>query len=518
MKIKTYLIITLLVFFCNESFSQQKDGDGFTRFYYQSGNLSSEGFIENGKANGYWKNYYENGTLKSEGNRVNFLLDSTWIFYNIDGNISKKINYREDKKNGYSYTYSFYYDKDSIKHYYLKSKELFYLDKKEGLSYFFDSANILINSINYKNDKRHGYAKTYNKDSIVIVLRTYFNGYQLNLQKINRYNNDKLKQGLWIDFHQNGNKHRERYYSNDSLHGSYKEYDLSEKLIKEITYVKGSVYIPPEKEAIKLKSELRTEYFENGNIKYEGAFLNNNSVGIHKEYNENGQITISKEYSQTGKLLGQGFFDKNGLKTGKWKLYDSIYNYFFAEGEYEKGLKEGLWKYYFPNLQLEQEGYFTADNPDREWIWYYSDGKIRKEENYLNGKLEGHYKEYDKNGNIIAEGEYFDNERNGEWNLTIGITKQKGKYEYGELNGKWEMHYLNKNKYFEGNFRNGDPIGRQYWFYPDGNIFISGEYRAGKKHGEWKVFNLDNSISKTYVYKNGNIIKIDGEKILEEIE
>lgn len=55
--------------------------NGFNKFYYASGNISSEGTMQDGKPNGYWKTYYENGNLKSEGNRKNFALDSTWKFY-----------------------------------------------------------------------------------------------------------------------------------------------------------------------------------------------------------------------------------------------------------------------------------------------------------------------------------------------------------------------------------------------------------------------------------------------------
>ena len=52
--------------------------DGFQKFYYQNGVLSSEGTMRSGKPDGYWKSYYENGKLKSEGNRKNFELDSLW--------------------------------------------------------------------------------------------------------------------------------------------------------------------------------------------------------------------------------------------------------------------------------------------------------------------------------------------------------------------------------------------------------------------------------------------------------
>nr|MBK9652344.1 hypothetical protein [Bacteroidota bacterium] len=55
--------------------------NGYNRFFYANGNLSSEGNMVNGKPEGYWRTYFENGNVKSEGNRKNNMLDSLWTFY-----------------------------------------------------------------------------------------------------------------------------------------------------------------------------------------------------------------------------------------------------------------------------------------------------------------------------------------------------------------------------------------------------------------------------------------------------
>ena len=71
--------------------------DGFTKYTYPSGRLSSEGFIKNGKPDGYWKTYYESGVLKSEGNRKDAQLDSLWKFYNEEGKLTLPMNTRRVK-------------------------------------------------------------------------------------------------------------------------------------------------------------------------------------------------------------------------------------------------------------------------------------------------------------------------------------------------------------------------------------------------------------------------------------
>ena len=98
----------ILIFFFTHlnSFAQEKIKDGYKKFYFSNGQISSEGLIKNGLPEGYWISYYPNGIIKSEGNRVASLLDSTWIFYSELGNIQSKINYKQNKKFGFQITYS----------------------------------------------------------------------------------------------------------------------------------------------------------------------------------------------------------------------------------------------------------------------------------------------------------------------------------------------------------------------------------------------------------------------------
>ena len=79
------LILILHFTFCILHFTFSQDSiktNGYQKFNYPSGVISSEGTMKNGKPDGNWKSYYENGKLKSEGNRKNFEIDSTWKFYN----------------------------------------------------------------------------------------------------------------------------------------------------------------------------------------------------------------------------------------------------------------------------------------------------------------------------------------------------------------------------------------------------------------------------------------------------
>ena len=70
------------------------------QYRFENGIVSSEGTMREGKPDGYWKTYYSTGQIKTEGNRRNFKLDSTWNFYRETGILERKLQYKEDLKNG----------------------------------------------------------------------------------------------------------------------------------------------------------------------------------------------------------------------------------------------------------------------------------------------------------------------------------------------------------------------------------------------------------------------------------
>ncbi len=494
--------------------AQDIDPNGINRFYYPNGNVSAEGNMRDGQPDGYWKNYYEDGTLKSEGNRLYFLLDSIWKFYNPDGQLISEITYRQDKKNGYTFTHDFYYNEDSAKIYYQSSKELYLNGSREGISYYYDIDGYQKFSFLYKLDKRSGEGKEFDKNSVVITLFSYYNGYLVETIRINRKDDNGVKQGRWIEFYSNGNKKTESNYFNGKLHGIYREYELNGKLLSEKKYVNGELYVPKEEDEIKLKAEIKKSYFPDGKLQYEGAFVDNIPVGIHKEYNQQGKLATAKEYTGEGELLGEGLFDEKGQRTGLWKLYDQYFNYYFGEGNYVNGLKDGKWIFYYPNGSTELEGYYMSGKPDREWLWQYPGGTKKRDEVYLDGKREGPYTEYDSLENVILKGTYFDDAKVGEWIYQVGDILEKGSYELDEKIGVWKHYYYDTNRLrFTGAYKNGDEEGTHKWFYPDGKVELIGDYRIGKKQKDWKKYSEDGSLYMTYTYRNDELVKIDGKSL-----
>jgi antitoxin component YwqK of YwqJK toxin-antitoxin module len=231
------IVFLTLMFHCAAAQESFDVADGFHKFYYPNGVVSSEGIIRAGKPDGFWTSYYVTGVKKSEGKRTNFILDSIWIFYDQVGDTLEKINYLDGKKNGYYYKYR----KDALRGVYVYSSELFAGDKKEGTAYIYFQNGRVQQTILYNGGRRDGLSKEYDQNGNIIALFEYRNDMMISREQINRTDVRGLKQGDWKEFFPNGSIKSERTYKDDLLHGYYREYDDRGKVSLTMLYENGAI-------------------------------------------------------------------------------------------------------------------------------------------------------------------------------------------------------------------------------------------------------------------------------------
>ena len=516
-KIKTNLRFLILLnfslFIFNYSFSQDTATilNGYQKFYYKSGVISSEGIMKNGQPDGYWKSYYENGKLKSEGNRKNFELDSLWIFYNEKEQRILDVSYRDGKKNGIKTTYL---EKEMI-------REMFKNDIKNGVTSYYYPDGKLKMEIPFVNGMEQGLAKEYSTDGNIITLIEYKRGFVIDRLKINRRDHNNLKQGRWYTFYGNGNVHVEGNYQDDLKEGYFKEYAENGDLISVDKYVKD-VKQADAQEIRKL--DIKNEYYPDGKIKASGTYRNGTPEGIYREYSTMGQIVRSLVYDM-GIVVGEGIVKEDGSRDGHWKdLYPD--GKLKAEGDYKDGKQVGEWKFYYPGGKLEQVGRFTNSGKFQGiWKWYYESGQLMREEEYDNGLKDGMYTEYDENGKIVEEGEYVKDQEDGPWFTTIGDYLERGTYRDGLKNGKWvSYHLISTNAKtdsilsFSGSFVEDNPDGKHIYYWDNGKVKDEGFYLMGKKEGDWIKYEYDGTPFLVITYRNGMETKYDGVKIKPPIE
>ncbi len=536
LEIKFLLFLHVLCFLHGAvSYAQLKNDsvkpNGYNVFYYDNGVKSSEGNMHSGKPDGYWKNYYISGIIKNEGNRKNYKLDSLWKFYNEKGKLVKSYTYREGKKNGYISVF------DSLER--VISRENYENDIKQGNSYTYYKSGRVKQLIPYKNGRADGISYEFREDSTIIGIVYYKMGFIEKSEKINRLDDKGNKQGLWKEFYEDGRVKKEVRYKDGIIDGYIKEYDKKGDLSNIEKFDGGKkVENPPEL----AKPDIFKAYYQDGNVRYEGSYINGMPVGIHFHYKLSKEIcdsvlvyedTIQKKIFrcfrvstpdsaivyQDGYLIERGPVDSLRRRQKEWTEYH-LTGEFKAKGNYVDDKRIGEWVFYYPDKKIEQKGsYDKKGRAQGNWKWYYENGALLRDENYLNGKHEGLLEEFTEDGKIITKGEYSEGHKEGSWYYEIMNYKEYGVYRAGLPDSIWKAYYIKENKpRFEGNFVNGDPDGKHTWYYASGKVQVSGKYTGGMKQGDWKFYDEYGQLTLTILYEADEEISWDGIKIVPGFE
>ncbi|MBN1790863.1 MAG: toxin-antitoxin system YwqK family antitoxin [Bacteroidales bacterium] len=488
----------------------QEIKNGYTKLYHPNGKMASEGLMRNGQPDGYWKTYFPTGVLKSEGNRKNHLLDSIWIFYNEAGDTIQKVSYIMGKRNGFTTGYQVLNTQDPLLRGKVISRELFVNDKREGLSLYYYPEGSIREEVQYVNNKRQGITREFDKEGKLITLQRFNNGTLVERERINRSDEQGLKQGVWKSYYPNGRIRSEVNYRDGLLNGPFKEYDENGNVSVLLQYTKGVLI--EEQDTAALDIEIRNELDSDGNVVYSGSFRKNVPVGIHRIFDGSGKVVNAFLYNDSGIKLGEGIITSEGKKEGEWK-YFNMDGTIRSSGNYSNNLEQGTWKYYFGNGKTEQTGVFKNGRADGLWKWYYVNGGIKREEEYFEGKEEGVSIEYDTLGNIITSGSYFDGQKEGEWIYQAGDYSEKGVY-IGDLkDGKWQAFYRDGKLKYEGNFVQGNPDGEHVFYYPNGQIKEINYYVMGISEKNWKKFDENGLLLITITYKDNREYRINGQKV-----
>lgn len=149
----------------------------------------------------------------------------------------------------------------------------------------------------------------------------------------------------------------------------------------------------------------------------------------------------------------------------------------------------------------------TGAEPEPEVIRErYDNGRVKVErqvvqdqdQNYIN---HGKWMMWDRQGNVLAEGAYDDNQRAGAWArvyrqrdtqvLTIAPFDQgqlpltsQADFRDGKLDGKWIIYDANNRQLCEWNFTDGRRDGRSTWWYVNGTKMREINYSGGSIDGE----------------------------------
>lgn len=183
--------------------------------------------------------------------------------------------------------------------------------------------------------------------------------------------------------------------------------------------------------------------------------------------------------------------DDRGRKQGKWlKTYKS--GSIRYEGQFRDDMPYGTFQYYYPTGEREAVNEFSEDGIIANSKVYYQNGNLLAEGKYINQKKEGIWLYYSEPDNkLLTRENYKAGKIHGErksYYAETGNILENFIYENGLKNGPYKKYFPDGNVMTEGSYLKGELQGEFVSFYPNGQVQVRGNYNNGRQIGNWEYF------------------------------
>ena len=158
------------------------------------------------------------------------------------------------------------------------------------------------------------------------------------------------------------------------------------------------------------------------------------------------------------------------------------------EWVYVDGKLDGPFKEYYVNGQLKAKGAFKSGEAEGEYKEYYDTGEL-KHVSYFeeHNSLDFHWKTFYRSGKLVEDvvlkdGVRFDSQGNPHEGVAKtyhenGTVWEVLDYKKGVLEGKSKSYHENGNLELEENYYNGRRHGELKYYYPNGNLQSVVQYK-----------------------------------------
>ena len=186
-----------------------------------------------------------------------------------------------------------------------------------------------------------------------------------------------------------------------------------------------------------------------------------------------------------------------------------------SQGVLRDGKPDGYWKTYYENGVLKSEGNRLFYQLDSTWKFYADNGMLVEIISYKNNVKNGPNIKYNKEGFIISNDFYKDNQKdslsllfydNGAIHLKIPFLKGREEGTGYEYDLDWNINsiiiykdgFIDKKEKLNRRDEDGLKIGLWKEFYPTSLIVKEeGYYVKGQKNGYFKLYNRFGKLTKT---------------------
>ena len=354
-------------------------------------------------------------------------------------------------------------------------------------------------------------AREFSPDSILITVLEYNDNYLVNHERVNRKDNQGRKQGKFREYYENGRMKTEENYLDDQLHGYYREFNGMGELVMSMRYERGQIMEEID-EDLKELLDMKSTFDRQGRLIFTGGYKEGVPVGIHRFFDTTGVVENAHLYNELGQKISEGVIDEQGRKKGPWTDYYTT-GETRAGGFYTNNQRSGRWTFYYRAGGVEQKGRFERGRYQGLWIWYYPNRNTWREESYFNGREDGVFVEYGSNGTILTKGDYISGEKEGEWIYQVGDHEERGNYVIGLREDTWKYYYNDGKLKYEGRYSQGNPDKRHKYYFPSGVLKEEQYYELGIREKNWKKYDKEGNLVMTITYRNNIEHRINGIKI-----
>ncbi len=173
-----------------------------------------------------------------------------------------------------------------------------------------------------------------------------------------------------------------------------------------------------------------------------------------------------------------------------------------------QGRKQGLWLYFNDTYKngIIQQGFYKDGKKQGEWIVYYKNGNIKSKSFYKDNHIFGPVTTYYKDGTIREQGRWERNKWVGDYRYYYPNGKLKFMWHYdksGKRTGKQVYYYDSGKKYVEGTWSGGKENGWIKEYYPSGQLHVVSLWKNGLQDGQYLEYYNTGALKLKKYYKQG---------------
>lgn len=298
--------------------------------------------------------------------------------------------------------------------------------------------------------------------------------------------------GTWSFYGPDGALVNTIEYQDDRKNGVQRKYGAGQVLISEEHFVDG------------VKQGPSLTYYPDGQLASRVLFKAGKEEGTAYEYAEDGRPITLTEW-RDGVLQSRrevNRYDDRHRRQGAWMGYypDGRLKW---EGRFVDGRKQGIFKEYdkqggLKDLVKYDQGELLVDEAQTMLLdiknTYHANGQVATVGTYTkSGTKEGLFRRYDTAGSPLDARIYQNDQLMAEGAVSVA----------GAMNGHWTEYYQSGEKRAEGGYKDGKKDGPWTFFHKQGTVEQRGNYKDGLPQGEWRWYYNSGELHREEFYRRG---------------